>query len=167
MPRCPGRSHRPLVHALLQHTSSTQKPVAHSAGVEHAPPCGTGVLVGVAVGVLVAVEVLVTVEVLVAVAVVVAVAVLVAVCVTVPVALLVAVAVAVAVAVLVPVGVAVGVLAAHVGRQKPLQPTTDWPAGQPFRKAFSHPPAKLQIVAHLPGQAAESSTLQLVRGPLH
>src|SRR5262249_28274814 len=59
VPRCPGRSHRPLVHALLQHTSSTQKPVEHCDGVIHAPPWGTGVFVGVAVGVLVAVAVLV------------------------------------------------------------------------------------------------------------
>ena len=63
MPRCPGRSHRPLVHALLQHASSTQKPVEHCDGVVHAPPWGTGVLVGVAVGVSVAVGVLVGVSV--------------------------------------------------------------------------------------------------------
>src|SRR5262250_536251 len=86
VPRCPGRSHRPKdgLHSVLQHTPSTQNPVAHSAGVEHAPPWGMPVLVGVAVGVLVGV------------------------CVTVPV--LVAVAVLVTVPVAVFVGVSVGVL---------------------------------------------------------
>jgi hypothetical protein len=40
------------VQRALQQTLSTQKPgVAHCAGVLHAPPMGTGVLVGVAVGV--------------------------------------------------------------------------------------------------------------------
>src|SRR5215471_15932491 len=98
VPRCPGRSHRPKsgLHAVLQQTPSTQKPVAHSAGVEHAPPCGMPVLVGVAVGVLVAV--CVTVPVLVTVAVLV----------TVPVAVAVAVLVGVFVGVF--VGVLVGVL---------------------------------------------------------
>ena len=42
---------------MLQQTPSAQKPVAHSAGVEHAPPCGMPVLVGVAVGVAVGVGV--------------------------------------------------------------------------------------------------------------
>src|SRR5262245_51921731 len=98
VPRCPGRSHRPKdgLQAVLQQTPSTQKPVAHSAGVAHAPPCGMPVLVGVAVGVLVGV--CVTVPVLVTVAVVV----------TVPV--VVAVAVLVGVFVGVFVGVLVGVL---------------------------------------------------------
>src|SRR5499425_1486792 len=72
VPRCPGRSHRPKdgLQAVLQQTPSTQKPVAHSAGVEHAPPWGmpvlVGVAVGVAVGLLVAVAVLVPVAVAVA-----------------------------------------------------------------------------------------------------
>src|SRR5262249_46054922 len=59
VPRCPGRSHRScgLVQAVSQHTSATQKPVEHCDGVVHAPPWGTGVLVGVAVGVLVGVSV--------------------------------------------------------------------------------------------------------------
>ena len=43
------------VQAVLQQTPSTQKPVEHNEGVEHAPPIGMGVLVGVAVGVLVGV----------------------------------------------------------------------------------------------------------------
>src|SRR5215813_14784537 len=75
VPRCPGKSHRPKsgLQAVLQQTPSTQKPVEHSAGVEHAPPCGMPVFVGVAVGVLVAVAVLVGVAVAVAVAVLVAV----------------------------------------------------------------------------------------------
>jgi len=65
VPRCPGRSQRPKsgLHAVLQQTASTQKPVAHSAGVEHAPPCGMPVLVGPAVGVWVTVAVLVAVAV--------------------------------------------------------------------------------------------------------
>src|SRR5262250_1503528 len=69
VPRCPGRSHRPNsgLQAVLQQTPSTQKPVAHSAGVEHAPPCGMPVLVGVAVDVCVTVAVLVAVAVAVAV----------------------------------------------------------------------------------------------------
>jgi len=69
VPRCPGRSHRScgLVQAVSQHTSATQKPVEHCDGVIHAPPWGTGVLVGVAVGVLVTVAVLVAVAVAVAV----------------------------------------------------------------------------------------------------
>jgi len=59
VPRCPGRSHRScgLVQAVSQHTSATQNPVEHCDGVVHAPPWGTGVLVGVAVGVLVGVSV--------------------------------------------------------------------------------------------------------------
>ena len=73
MPRCPGRSHRScgLVQAVSQHTSATQNPVEHCDGVVHAPPRGTGVLVGVCVTVpvLVAVAVLVAVPVAVAVAV--------------------------------------------------------------------------------------------------
>jgi len=77
--------------AVSQHTPSTQKVDAHSPGVTHAPPFGTGVIVGVAE----------------LVAVCVAVAVPVAVDVVVPVA--VAVAVSVAVDVVVPVAVAVGV----------------------------------------------------------
>src|SRR5215475_12699263 len=107
VPRCPGRSHRPKVglQAVLQQTPSTQKPVAHSAGVEHAPPCGTPVLVGVAVGVLVGVSV--TVGVLVGVWVGVAVGVLVGVFVGV----LVGVFVGVFVGVL--VGVLVGVFEGH------------------------------------------------------
>src|SRR5262249_56838583 len=61
VPRCPGRSHRScgLVQAVSQHTSSTQKPVEHCDGVMHAPPWGTGVLVGVAGGGVVARAVLV------------------------------------------------------------------------------------------------------------
>src|SRR5215470_8318942 len=57
MPRRPGKSHRSwgLVQTVSQQTASTQKPVAHCDGVVHAPPWGTGVLVGVAVGVLVGV----------------------------------------------------------------------------------------------------------------
>ena len=43
------------VQAESQQIPSTQKPVAHCAGVAQAPPCGTGVLVGVEVGVLVGV----------------------------------------------------------------------------------------------------------------
>src|SRR5215468_4625937 len=59
VPRWPGRSQRPKdgLQAVLQQTPSTQKPVAQSAGVEHAPPCGMPVLVGVAVGVSVGVSV--------------------------------------------------------------------------------------------------------------
>ncbi len=49
------------VQAVSQQTPSTQKPVAHCAGVAHAPPCGTGVPVGVTVGVWVTVPVEVTV----------------------------------------------------------------------------------------------------------
>jgi hypothetical protein len=45
------------VQAVSQQTPVTQKPVPHCEGVEHAPPWGTGVLVGVAVGVLVGVVV--------------------------------------------------------------------------------------------------------------
>src|SRR5262249_57117722 len=63
VPRCPGRSHRScgLVQAVSQHTSATQNPVEHCDGVMHAPPWGTGVLVGVAVGGVVAVAVFVAV----------------------------------------------------------------------------------------------------------
>jgi len=59
MPRRSGKSHRGwgLVQAVSQHTSATQRPVEHCDGVVHAPPSGTGVLVGVAVGVLVGVSV--------------------------------------------------------------------------------------------------------------
>ena len=67
------------VQAESQQTPLTQKPVPHCDGVAHAPPCGTGV----AVGVLVTVDVAVRVGVFVTVAVRVAVAVWVAVCVTV------------------------------------------------------------------------------------
>ena len=59
VPVCPGRlqSIRGPVQALSQQTLSTQKPVEHSEGVEHAPPWGMRVLVGVAVAVAVAVTV--------------------------------------------------------------------------------------------------------------
>jgi hypothetical protein len=58
LPSSSGRSHRCSgpVQGASQQTLSTQKPgVEHCAGVLHAPPMGTGVLVGVAVGVLVGV----------------------------------------------------------------------------------------------------------------
>ena len=57
VPSCPARLQRidGSVQAVLQQTPSTQKPVEHNEGVEHAPPIGMGVLVGVAVGVLVGV----------------------------------------------------------------------------------------------------------------
>ncbi len=117
VPSFPGRLHfsSTPVQALPQQTASTQKPVLHCAEVEQAPPCGTGVLVGVAVdvtvGVLVGVSVRVAVAVELAVPVVVAVAVgvLLGVSVTVAVAVWVGVAVAVSVAVLVAVAVAVAV----------------------------------------------------------
>jgi hypothetical protein len=53
VPTSPGKSHRipGPVQAVLQQTPSTQKPVPHCDGVAQAPPCGTWVLVGVAVGV--------------------------------------------------------------------------------------------------------------------
>ena len=113
VPRWPARLHCSCgpVHAVLQQTPSTQKPVEHPTGVEHAPPCGIPVLVGVAVGVLVTVAVLVAVDVAVAVAVAVAV----------PVAVLVAVVVAVAVAV--PVAVAVGTATPSMKLQFPNCPT--------------------------------------------
>src|SRR5262249_8453720 len=121
VPRCPGRSHRPSasLQALLQHTSFTQNPVAHSLGVAHAPPCGMPVLVGVTVGVLVGVAVLVAVAV--------AVAGLVAVPVFVAGPVLVAVAVEVVLGVLVgvAVGVEVGALPAHVPSQNP-NPLACW-----------------------------------------
>ena len=106
VPRCPGRSHRPKVglQAVLQQTPFAQLPVAHSAGVEHAPPWGMPVLVGVAVGVLVGVSV--TVGVLVGVFVGVFVGVLVGVSVT--------VGVLVGVFVGVMVGVCVGVFATAI-----------------------------------------------------
>jgi hypothetical protein len=52
VPRAPLRSHRSCapVHAVLQHTPSTQKLVEQAAGVVHSPPCGTPVFVGVVVG---------------------------------------------------------------------------------------------------------------------
>jgi hypothetical protein len=90
------------VHAVSQHTPSTQKSVAQSDGVTHASPCGMRVLVGVALAVPVAVATRVPVTVTVAVALALALAV------AVPVALAVAVALAVTVAVC--VGVSVGVL---------------------------------------------------------
>jgi hypothetical protein len=98
-----------LVQAVSQQTPLAQKPVPHCEGVEHAPPWGTGVLVGVevTVGVLVGVAVVVTVGVLVGVAVGVLVAVAVGVLVGVAVGVWVGVFVGVAVGVL--VGVAVGV----------------------------------------------------------
>jgi hypothetical protein len=57
VPACPARLQRikGSVQAVLQQTPVTQNPVPHCDGVEHAPPRGTGVLVGVAVGVLVGV----------------------------------------------------------------------------------------------------------------
>ena len=79
VPRFPARSQRcrSPVHAVLQHTPSTQSPDPHNDGVLHAPPRGIGVRVGVdvIVGVDVMVGVDVTVPVLLAVAVAVAVAV--------------------------------------------------------------------------------------------
>src|SRR5262245_47356969 len=132
VPRCPGRSQRPKsgLQAVLQQTPSTQKPVAHSAGVEHAPPCGMPVLVGVAVGVLVGVSV--TVAVLVAVAVFVAV----------PVAVAVLVGVAVGVLLGVLVGVAVGVLEGH---------------GQAGRLPHVPPPGAHAAVEHEPPSAKQTA----------
>ena len=73
VPRFPARSQRcrSPVHAVLQHTLSTQIPDPHNDGVLHAPPSGIGVLVGVdvMVGVDVTVPVLLAVAVAVAVAV--------------------------------------------------------------------------------------------------
>jgi len=43
------------VQALSQHTPLAQKPVPHCDGVVQAPPCGTGLAVGVAVTVAVGV----------------------------------------------------------------------------------------------------------------
>jgi hypothetical protein len=85
VPTWPARLQRinGSVQAVSQQTLLAQKPVPHWDGVAQAPPCGTGVAVGVCVtvaeGVLVGVFVTV--------------AVLVAVCVAVPVAVMVAVAV--------------------------------------------------------------------------
>jgi len=103
----------------LQQTPSTQKPVAHSAGVEHAPPWGIPVFVGVAVGVLVAVAVLVGVFVRVFVGVLVGVFVFVGVLVGVFVGVFVGVLVGVL------VGVAVGPVPAHVPSQNP-NPIANW-----------------------------------------
>jgi len=96
VPACPGRLHcsSGAVHARSQHTPSTQKGGEHCDGVVQAPPCGTGVLVGVE-PVWVTVPVAVAVAVLVAVPVLVVVPVLVGVSVTVPVLVAVPVAVAV------------------------------------------------------------------------
>jgi hypothetical protein len=57
VPTWPARLQRVngSVQAVSQHTPVTQNPVPHCEGIEHAPPWGTGVLVGVAVGVLVGV----------------------------------------------------------------------------------------------------------------
>jgi hypothetical protein len=59
VPTWPARLQRisGSVQAVSQQTPVTQKPVPHCAGVAQAPPCGTGVLLGVAVGVLVGVRV--------------------------------------------------------------------------------------------------------------
>jgi hypothetical protein len=112
VPTCPGRLQRTngSVQAVLQQMVSTQKlGEAHCDAMLHAPPIGTGVLVGVAVAVTVGVAVGVAVCVAVRVAVTVAVAVVVGV------AVIVAVAVMVGVAVCVSIGVNVGVaVAGHV-----------------------------------------------------
>lgn len=60
VPTLPGRLHasKGPAQAVLQHTWSAQvRPAAHCEVSMHAPPCGTGVLVGVAVGVDVGVRV--------------------------------------------------------------------------------------------------------------
>jgi hypothetical protein len=61
VPTLPARLQRinGSVQAVLQQTPLAQKPVPHCDGAAHAPPCGTGVLVGVevTVGVLVGVAV--------------------------------------------------------------------------------------------------------------
>jgi hypothetical protein len=53
VPTWPARLQRVIgsVQAVSQQTPVTQNPVPHCEGVEHAPPWGTGVLVGVAVAV--------------------------------------------------------------------------------------------------------------------
>ena len=100
------------VQALLQQTPLAQKPVPHCDGVAQAPPCGTGLAVGVLVTVDVAVRV--------------------AVCVAVLVLVAVAVIVAVAVTVGVSVGVSVGVnVGGQLGRQPSPHVVASWPSGQP------------------------------------
>jgi hypothetical protein len=119
------------VQAVSQQTPLAQKrPAAHCDGVAQAPPCGTGVLVGVdvTVAVCVAVDVAVTVAVAVTVGVMVGVAVCVAVCV----AVTVAVAVLVCVMVGVEVGVDDGVGVPHNGRQLASQPAATSPGGHKF-----------------------------------
>jgi len=130
--------------------------VAHSAGVEHAPPCGMPVLVGVAVGVLVGVSV--TVGVLVGVLVGVFVGVLVGVAVGVLVGVFVGVLVGVAVGVLVGVfvgvlvgGVLVGVLDGGGGSQGP-DPVCVW----------THPLLLPQLSARPVQFAAASEQLRTV-----